>query len=115
MSAVVRGRPTVGGRSPWGKVQEVVDLAPGVWQVHTAGHGGIKLARERQAELPKEARAARGWYEEDVEACVPLLVWAEELGAPAKRRESWRFALGRYHPDVLRALVDARLVPGGAP
>ncbi|WP_439357892.1 DUF7007 domain-containing protein [Bradyrhizobium sp. DASA03007] len=51
--------------SPWGAIQDKRELAPGIWQVSTAGHGGIKLSRERNAAVPKYMRNEGGWYEED--------------------------------------------------
>lgn len=49
--------------SPWGAIQDKRELAPGIWQVSTAGHGGIKLSRERNAAVPAYMRAEGGWYE----------------------------------------------------
>lgn len=53
--------------SPWGAIQDKKELAPGIWQVSTAGHGGIKLSRERNAAMPGYMRNEGGWYEEDCE------------------------------------------------
>jgi hypothetical protein len=53
--------------SPWGKIQEKRELAPGIWTVSTAGHGGVKLSRERNAAMPDYMRNEGGWYEEDCE------------------------------------------------
>jgi len=61
-------------RSPWGPVQTSKELAPGIWQVTTAGHGGIKLSRERNAGVPKYMRAEGGWYEEDCQWSIVAVV-----------------------------------------
>ncbi|MHC2552400.1 DUF7007 domain-containing protein [Bradyrhizobium elkanii] len=53
--------------SPWGAIQDKRELAPGIWSVSTAGHGGIKLSRERNAAMPDYMRNEGGWYEEDCE------------------------------------------------
>ena len=53
--------------SPWGAIQDKRELAPGIWQISTAGHGGIKLSRERNAAMPAYMRNEGGWYEEDCE------------------------------------------------
>jgi hypothetical protein len=53
--------------SPWGAIQDKRELAPGIWTVSTAGHGGIKLSRERNAAMPNYMRNEGGWYEEDCE------------------------------------------------
>jgi hypothetical protein len=53
--------------SPWGAIQDKRELAPGIWSVSTAGHGGIKLSCERNAAVPDYMRNEGGWYEEDCE------------------------------------------------
>lgn len=59
--------------SPWGAVQHAVMLAPGIWQVMTAGHGGILLSEDRQAAMP-EALAIQGCaYEEDCDWALVVL------------------------------------------
>ncbi len=42
--------------TPWGWSQDMEELAEGVWRVSTAGHGGLKLSRERWEELPDLVR-----------------------------------------------------------
>ena len=42
--------------TPWGWTQEIQKLAEGVLRVTTAGHGGLKLSRERWEELPAAVR-----------------------------------------------------------
>lgn len=44
--------------TPWGWTKNVVELAGGIWRVATPSHGGLKLSRERWAELPAEVRDA---------------------------------------------------------
>ena len=63
-----------GGRSPWGKIQRVTDLAPGAWMVDTAGHGGIKLNGARNRQVPAAARMPGGWYEEDCKWAIAAFV-----------------------------------------
>lgn len=52
-------------RSPWGKPHSVTEIMDGFWKVTTASHGGVKLSAEMNRKIPKEFRAAGGWYEED--------------------------------------------------
>jgi hypothetical protein len=61
-------------RSPWGAIQTKRELAPGIWSVSTAGHGGIKLSRERNAAVPQYMRSDGGWYEEDCEWAIAAVV-----------------------------------------
>ena len=42
--------------TPWGYPQDIEELAEGIWRVSTAGHGGLKLSRERWEELPDVVR-----------------------------------------------------------
>jgi hypothetical protein len=72
--------------SPWGAVQKQKVLAPGIVQVFTAGHGGIWLSPERQAQLPEWAKQIASsyapkpqWWEEDCEMAIPLLVFYSEV------------------------------------
>ena len=73
--------------SPWGRVQKQQQIAPGIIWVHTAGHGGIWLSPERQAQLPAWALEIGSqycekptWWEEDCEAAVVMYVFFEEIG-----------------------------------
>lgn len=75
--------------SPWGPVDNAEKLAPGIFFVGTAGHGGIWLSLERQLQLPAWAlKVTKGyapkpmWWEEDCEAAVPLYVFQHEIGRP---------------------------------
>ena len=45
-----------GMHTPWGYPQDIEELAEGIWRVSTAGHGGLKLSRERWEELPDVVR-----------------------------------------------------------
>lgn len=98
-------------RTPWGPSQSVTTVAPGVLIVDTAGHGGVKLDRKRNAKVPAGARKPRGWYEEDCEALVPLLVFFEEMkSTTGATREMLAESLGRWLPESLSALQEAGLV-----
>ena len=44
--------------TPWGWPQDIEELAEGIWRVSTAGHGRLKLSRERWEELPDVVRDA---------------------------------------------------------
>jgi len=76
--------PQVGSSSPWGAVQHRQELAPGLWWVSTAGHGGAWVSPERLAELPEVVRRANiysgagsPWFEEDAEWALVALVFPE--------------------------------------
>lgn len=100
-------------RTPWGKAQTVTTVAPGIVVVDTAGHGGVKLDRKRNAKIPMAARLHGGWYEEDCEALIPLLVFYDEMKstiAPSATRAKLAESLRRWLPESLNALVEAKLV-----
>jgi len=83
-----------GSYTIWGKAQSVKELVPGAWFVSTAGHGGIKLDRKRNAAVPRGARQEGGWYEEDCNWAVACYVHkdvAEATLGPARKREPGKF------------------------
>lgn len=63
--------------TPWGTSQTVREIAPGILDVSTAGHGGIRLSPERNALVPDYMRNPSGWYEEDIEWAIPAVVFPE--------------------------------------
>ena len=82
-----QARPVVRERmsTPWGMAQDVELIAPGIGTVSTAGHGGFKLSRERNAAMPAYMRRDGGWYEEDCEWSLVGLVFEAELRAWADK------------------------------
>lgn len=67
----------------WGPAQTTKELIPGVWAVSTAGHGGIFLESFRYAMMPDYLKTTpysrNGFYEEDIDWCLPFVVFAAEL------------------------------------
>ncbi len=80
-------RPTY---SMWGPVQHAEELAPGIWEVSTAGHGGLILSPERLAAMPESWRrtpySRDGQFEEDADWCIPILAFDKEF---AKQRRHY--------------------------
>lgn len=69
-----------GMSTPWGKAQYVYLTIPGqIAFVSTAGHGGIKLSRKMNAQVPDYMRRKGGWYEEDCEWAIPFVVFASQI------------------------------------
>ena len=59
--------------TPWGPPQDVLALAEGVVRIETAGHGGLKLSRERWESLPTAVQASLmtpTFAEEDCEEAI---------------------------------------------
>ena len=100
--------------TPWGWTKDVVELAEGVWRVSTPSHGGLKLSRERWAELPAGLRAAmftQTFAEEDCEE--PIVRTLLGLGDDREREMALKVAgyFDRYAP----ALPHLRDCPPGHP
>jgi hypothetical protein len=97
--------------SPWGAVQHQTNFAPGVDQVSTAGHGGIKLDRKQNARIPDLFRLADGWYEEDCDAAIPIYF----LAAPdftAERKAAAEKSLKTWHWKQWEAWSGQTFAPG---
>lgn len=75
--------------TPWGRADHVEQIIPGMWFVTTPGHGGVYVAPERLAQMPAYMQSTPysqgGWFEEDVDWCLPVVVFAAELTAADSR------------------------------
>ena len=106
--------------SPWGAIQDKRELAPGIWSVSTAGHGGIKLSRERNAAVPAYMRAEGGWYEEDCQWSIAAMVHPIAFqrmvtieGRPDKTEYDYALDSFRgWYPDQYERFFDVKLKPG---
>jgi hypothetical protein len=96
-AATITEMPQKAGRSPWGKIQTVKTISHGIWFVSTASHGGIKLSRKRQAEMPEEFRAKGAWYEEDCQYSLVILGFSEIFRE--NEVEIARRTAKNYYPD----------------
>ena len=89
--------------TPWGWTRDTEELAEGVWRVSTASHGGLKLSRERWAEIPAEVRDAMfnaTFAEEDCEE--PIVRTLLGLGNDRERELALKVAgyFDRYAPAL---------------
>lgn len=109
------------GSSPWGQVQRAAELAPGIHQMSTAGHGGVWLSSSRVVALKKafpgfQPFAGWPWLEEDCDVCLVSLAWPEVCSASAVRDavrmvrsmvawkgcgSKWAAVRDQIRPDVL--------------
>lgn len=92
--------------SPWGAVQAWKKLAEGVYQVHTAGHGGIRVRRDLNITIPEYMRDPSGWYEEDCAAAIPLIALGINSSAVIEK------TLMNWYPDEWERLRGRKLQPG---
>lgn len=88
-----------GGDSPWGRIQALQCWAPGIYQVHTASHGGFKLATSRQIQIPPAMRRDDGWYEEDCEAALVIVSFPEVFGE--ERVAMGHQTIAQYYPELV--------------
>ena len=66
--------------SPWGEVQSCTVIANGIYDVSTAGHGGIMISTElaphilslEALQIADRSYGSYYCYEEDCDACIPL-------------------------------------------
>lgn len=80
-------------QTPWGQSQGVDVIAPGIEFVSTASHGGIRLSKQRNNQIPMwlkhltfNEQGKSGWYEEDCDWCIPVIVFAREAGRWARNQ-----------------------------
>src|SRR3972149_1170834 len=95
--------------TPWGTAQQSHQLAPGIMQYYTAGHGGIHLSQGRLKGLPPEflgwdgKNGQGGWYEEDCEAAKGLLwfgIVCDHWADPAARRQAVKNNVKQWNPEA---------------
>jgi hypothetical protein len=99
-----------GSYTHWGKAQQAADIAPGITQVSTAGHGGLKLSDERNALVPEAVRYPNGWYEEDI-AWTAVAIAHPEAFDPETVAAAHRDAKGSY-PDGYEEATGVKIAPG---
>lgn len=96
-------------RSPWGPIDHWREIAPGIAEVGTPGHGGIKLSRGRNARIPADVRRKGGWYEEDVDWSI-VAVFFPEAFSPDEVKQA-ASALKNYHPEAFTMLTGNEVKP----
>ena len=88
-----------GHETPWGPAQTVVEIAPGITAVTTAGHGGIHLDAEHAAKVKSAIvessflRQAQ-WFEEDCDWCIPYVLFEHEIAEHGSDRDRSIIARG---------------------
>lgn len=98
-----------GKRSPWGTIDHARDIAPGIVEVATPSHGGIKLDRYRNREVPAAARRKGGWYEEDCDWSIVALCFPEAFSEDA--RTSAEKSAKDWDPDAYTAITGRPVTP----
>ncbi len=67
--------------SPWGKVQNQKELAPGIIFCSTDSHGGIWIDQKHQRKLKIKSKflQSKTWWEEDIDFAVPFYFFKKEI------------------------------------
>lgn len=111
--------------SPWGEIQALETLYPGIHLITTPGHGGIMAEWPAYLELSGAARKCgfreNGclWFEEDCCEQVVLRelldrgMWTlpDRISDPAKFEEGINRIIQQYHPDYWSEREAGRTVP----
>lgn len=68
--------------TPWGISQTEKEIADGILDVTTAGHGGMRISADRWTELIKtipnvESWTGKGWLEEDCDWALAVMTWPD--------------------------------------
>ena len=97
--------------TPWGPPQNIEVLDEGVIRVSTAGHGGLKLSRQRWTSLPAAVRDSMltpTFAEEDCEERIVTTL----LGIGDERDREWAIRVAqdfdRYAPALPHLLKGSK-------
>ena len=103
-------------RTPWGTADHVEEYVPGITWYSTPSHGGFKLDRAKNAQVPDYMRRAGGWYEEDCDWAIVATVFPNAfIGHEkdvAKCLQSARDTLRNWPPDAYERFYGVELKPG---
>jgi hypothetical protein len=81
--------------TPWGNAQNIETISRGLEFVDTPGHGSVRVSHELNKKIPfwiKEETYCKlgidGWYEEDCDWCIPVIIFYKEFATWAKKEGS---------------------------
>jgi len=97
-------------RTPWGTSDSVREIAPGIKFYGTPSHGGIKLDKKLNAQVPEYMRAEDGWYEEDLDWALVALVFPDAF--PEKERKAAEHTIKNWYPDIWEQFYGRTLARG---
>lgn len=92
-----------GAVTPWGRADAKWVYAKGVTFYSTPGHGGFKVNKAQNAQIPEPFRNADGWYEEDDESHIPFYFLL--------RRTASADSLRHQYPHQWMAVTGEALTP----
>lgn len=98
-------------QTPWGIADYAIEYAKGIISYETSSHGGIWLSAKRREKV-KELYPdypnwlnSYEWWEEDLDWCVPYVVFAVEIKASGK---AYKFEENLEHA---KRIITDRLQP----
>ena len=101
--------------SIWGAIQTGEQILPGIWQVHTASHGGFILSDSRQAAMPASLKLDGSSYEEDADYALVALGFEAEFkskgGADVLMVRNAHDTSRNWHPDRYAAFTGKPVEP----
>jgi len=116
--------------TPWGMSQSIETIAEGMEFISCAGHGGIRLSAALNSQVPDWLKSLtfnrqgfNGWYEEDCDWCIPVILFARQAGRWARNKghngfidEAYRafncFHLSKIKVPMVGDEADARGLKG---
>jgi hypothetical protein len=111
--------------TPWGRAEEVVEIASGILSVITPSHGGIILDATRTAAMPiymsnNTFTKNPSTYEEDCDWAMPALVfeteftnyWSNQHMDVASLLRDAKLTLCHCHPEAYEQFYGTTLMPG---
>jgi hypothetical protein len=63
--------------TPWGEIQSFRIELGGIISFETGAHGGLKVPKKLNEKIPKYLRRSGGWYEEDCDWCIPIVIFPQ--------------------------------------
>lgn len=98
--------------TPWGKAEEINEIADGIVSYSTASHGGYFLATSRNSKVPlclKKSTFGQlgldGWYEEDCDWAIVVFTFPQYF--EHAHLKTAMETLKRHHSDAWRRLQNS--------
>lgn len=88
--------------SPWGEIQQEIEVAPGIRKVSTASHGGYRLSAERRERMLQLIGSNQEWYEEDDEAVLVEAAFPDAFDPDTAAHQ-----LAAVFPDLMEPILGS--------
>ncbi len=103
--------------TPWGMSQHSDKIAVGIMKYVTASHGGVRLSKKRNEQVPDYMRDESGWYEEDDQWTIVACVFPDEYMAYYEPYcpdiiEIAKRTLLNYMPDMYERFFNEEIKQG---